>query len=424
MNFHGRASPAPHRDDAGDKEHDRPPGRFPSSPDFWRLWLIGALQFGVRWLDTLAVGIFTYQKTGSAFAVAAIMMLRVLPMALFGMFAGAAADRFEGRSILLVTLGVSCATSSMLALLAWSGHLEIWHVAIATFVAGIIWSSDIPLRRLMIGRVVDPAHMAKAMALDSGASNGARMAGPAIGGAVLATFGIAGCFVVGALMFFVAMMTATGIRYRRPLHMAAPGLIIGSIVAAIRLSARDKSLAGYFSITLIYNLFGLPILSLVPVIGQDHLGLGARGIGILAGMDGVGALFGALALFFVARQAHYARIYVYCTLTYVTALMIMCVAPHPAIAGGALIVAGFGSAGFGVMQSTLILRGAKPEMRALLLGLLTVAIGTGPLGLLQIGLLAEVIGAQRAILVSGCEGLLALFMTRRLWRAIKSEESA
>lgn len=421
MNFHGRAAAL--QNDTGMPQGGGAPGRFPTNPDFWRLWLIGAVQFGVRWLDTLAVGIFTYQKTGSAFVVAIMMILRVLPMALFGMFTGAAADRFEGRTILLTTLCVACATSSTMALLAWSGHLEIWHVAIATFISGTIWSSDIPLRRLMIGRVVDPARMANAMALDSGASNGARMAGPAIGGAVLATFGIAGCFTAGALMFFIAIVTAAGIRYRRPLHTPAPGFIVSNIVAAIKMSARDKGLAGYFAITLIYNLFGLPILSLVPVIGQDHLHLGARGIGILASMDGVGALVGALALFFIARQAHYARIYVYCTLTYVVALMIMCVAPHPLIAGAALIVAGLGSAGFGVMQSTLILRGAKPEMRALLLGLLTVAIGTGPLGLFQIGLLAEAVGAQHAILISGAEGLIALALTRPLWRAIKSRDA-
>ena len=61
--------------------------------------MIGTLQFCVRWLDILVLGIFTYQSTGSAFLVTMLVMLRILPMAIFGAFMGAAADRFEGRTI-------------------------------------------------------------------------------------------------------------------------------------------------------------------------------------------------------------------------------------------------------------------------------------------------------------------------------------
>ncbi len=58
-------------------------------------------------------------------------------------------------------------------------------------------------------------------------------------------------------------------------------------------------------------------------------------------------------------------------------------------------------------------------MRGRILGLISVAIGTGPIGFLQLGLLADAFGAQLAIIISGCEGLLALLLTRRLWREIK-----
>ncbi len=384
------------------------------------MWLIGALQFGVRWLDTLAVGIFAYQTTGSAFVVTMLMMLRMLPIALFGMFTGAAADRFDGRTILLVTLGLCCVTSATMALLAYTGHLAIWHVAIATLIVGTVWSSDIPLRRLMIGRIVGADRMANAMALDAGSSNGARMAGPAIGGVVLAIWGITGCFAVGTVMYLIGFLAAVTIRYRSPARTHAGGVFFGNILAALKLAVRDKSFAGFFSITLIFNLFAFPILSLVPVIGQDHLGLGARGIGLLAAMEGVGALLGATVWFFHARAEHYARIYVYSTIAYAIALMAMAVVPYAALAALALMVAGFGGAGFGIMQSTLIFRGAKPEMRGQLLGLMTVAIGTGPLGLLQVGLLAEAFGAQLAVLISGGEALVAFVLTRGLWRAIRT----
>src|SRR5262245_33311635 len=124
--------------------------RWPSEADFWRLWLIGTVQFGVRWIEMLAIGIFVYQNTGSAFLVTMLTMLRVLPLALFGAFVGAAADLLEGHIVLLLNTLTLLATSVTIALLAYTDHLAIWHLAVATFISGTIWSTDIPLRRLMI----------------------------------------------------------------------------------------------------------------------------------------------------------------------------------------------------------------------------------------------------------------------------------
>src|SRR5262245_26174289 len=70
MNFLGssngndapRAGETAPRDGGGDKR----PGRWPTQPDYWRLWVVGTLQFGIRWLDTLAIAVFAYQHTGSA----------------------------------------------------------------------------------------------------------------------------------------------------------------------------------------------------------------------------------------------------------------------------------------------------------------------------------------------------------------------
>ena len=59
------------------------------SADFWRLWFVGLVVFVVRWVETVAVGVFVYQQTGSPFIVAMMTMLRLLPMGLFGAFLGA-----------------------------------------------------------------------------------------------------------------------------------------------------------------------------------------------------------------------------------------------------------------------------------------------------------------------------------------------
>ena len=74
------------------------------SADFWRLWFVGLVVFVVRWVETVAVGVFVYQHTGSAFIVAMMTMLRLLPMGLFGAFIGAIAERMERRTTLIVVV--------------------------------------------------------------------------------------------------------------------------------------------------------------------------------------------------------------------------------------------------------------------------------------------------------------------------------
>jgi MFS family permease len=396
-----------------------PHGRWPIEPDFWRLWLIGTIQFGVRWFEMLAIGIFVYQDTGSAFLVTLLTMLRVLPLALFGAFVGAAADIFEGRTILLLNTLALLMTSLAIVVLAYTDHLAIWHLGLATFVSGAIWSTDIPLRRLMIGRVVGPDRMAQAMVFDVGSSNATRMAGPALGGAVLAAWGIGGCFALGAVLYLVAILAAAGIRYRNPVSADGPGFLLKNIVDALALVRREKKLVGIFIITLIFNLFAWPCLSLIPVIGKDSLNLGPAGIGLLASMEGVGAITGVLAVYFLGRADYYAKLYVYSVLGYLAALMIFAVLPVASLAGVALLVTGLGGSGFAIAQSTLTFHAAKPEMRGRMLGLLSVSIGSGPIGFLQVGLLADAVGAQLAIIIMGCEGLLALLLTRRFWREIR-----
>jgi MFS family permease len=396
-----------------------PPRRWPSESDFWRLWVIGTVQFGVRWIEMLAVGIFVYQQTGSAFLVTLLTLLRTLPLALFGAFVGAAADRLEGRTVLLLNTLVLLTTSATIAMLAYTDRLAIWHLAVATFISGSMWSTDMTVRRLMIGRVVGAARMGHAMVFDAGSNNVSRMAGPAIGGAVLALWGIQACFALGASMYLVAVVAAAGIRYRNPVPAGAPGLLLRTIFDAVDLARRDRRLLGILAITLIFNLFAWPSLSLIPVIGKDSLNLGPSGVGLLASMEGLGAILGVVTVYFLGRPALYPKLYVYSVLAYLVALTTFAMLPEPSAASLALLIAGAGGSGFAITQSTLAFQSTRPEMRGRILGLLSVAIGTGPIGFLQLGLLADAFGAPLAIVIAGCEGLLALALTRPLWREIR-----
>ena len=389
------------------------------STDFRRLWTIGIVAFAVRWLEMLVVGVFVYQHTGSAFDVALMTMLRMLPMALFGAFIGAWAERIERRSALIGVVLVSLATSVCLAVLAYGGWLHVWHLAVASFVNGVAWAADNPVRRVMIGEVVGSSQMSAAMSIDVGANNASRMLGPTIGGLLLAGIGISGAFTVSVLCYGVALVAAMGLRYRNSTASAAAGgAVLARMLEGLMLVRRDPRLIGTLVITVVYNVFGWPFTSMIPVIGQDSLALGASGIGILASMDGIGAFCGALLIAVYARPVHYTRLYIGGVIGYLVMLIVFALVPSVPLAGAALLLTGLTSSAFSVMQATLIYLAAPAEMRSRLYGVLSVCIGVGPLGFLWLGLLAELIGAPAATALTGVLGLAALVMTRRWWERL------
>src|SRR5580693_7546449 len=105
-------------------------------PDFRRLWLIGLVVFAVRWLEMLVVGVFVYQRTGSAFQVAMMTLLRMAPMVLFGPLIGAYVERLERRRAQVFVSLSMLVTAVVLVALAAAGRLEVWHLALASFCNG------------------------------------------------------------------------------------------------------------------------------------------------------------------------------------------------------------------------------------------------------------------------------------------------
>jgi MFS family permease len=386
--------------------------------DFWRLWYAGMTVFMVRWMETLVMAIFVYQRTGSAFLVAMTQMLRLLPMGMFGAFLGVAADRMERRTGLAIVTVMMAASSGALAVLAWSGDLAVWHIMIACFVNGIGWAADNPVRRVAMGEVVGAEHMGRAMSLDVAANNGSRMIGPTVGGLMLAYVGIGGVFTASVALYATSLIATLLLRYRN-LH-AVPGQIsvLARIAEGLVVARRDPRLVGTLTITIIYNVFAWPFTSLIPVIAQANLHLDDANTGLLQSMDGVGAFLGAVVIAVVVRRSRYKLAYVGGILSYLVAIMVFAMLNHPLPAGAALLAEGFGSSGFSIMQATLVYMYAPPEMRSRMLGVLSVCIGLGPIGFINIGLLADWLGAPMATVVTGIEGLIAMALTFPLWRRI------
>jgi MFS family permease len=389
-----------------------------ANTDFRRLWAVGFVANVVRWLEMLAFALFAFEVTGSAFVVAALTMLRLLPMGLFGAFLGVAADRVERRGALNAIVAISMATSLLLAAMAAFGAVRVWHLALACFINGICWAADNPVRRIMMGDAVGPDRMAAAMSVDIATSNITRVVGPALSGALLAGYGIGGVFWLCAALYGASLVAALGVRGRQRAARAQRASFATSMREGIACLRGDDRLIGVFVITVIFNVFGWPFLSMVPIIGTEHFLLGPQGVGLLASSDGVGGFLGALLIAGLARPAWQGRIYAGAVAVYVVLVIAFASATVVAVAAALLFLIGLVGVGFSVMQTTLVYRCAPEALRARMLGLLSMCIGTGPLAFIYLGLLADLFTPRVGTLLLAVQGVLALIATRRWWQPV------
>ena len=207
------------------------------------------------------------------------------------------------------------------------------------------------------------------------------------------------------------------VRTRMP---ATPGAsaVMARTWESIVIVAKDPRLSAIMLVTIVYNVFAWPFTSMIPVIGRDQLRLGPEGVGLLTSVDGLGAFVGALLLAMWLTPGWHARAYVGGVAVYLLSLIAFALAPEPVSPGLALLVTGLSGAAFSTLQATTVYLAAPVEMRSRIMGVLSVCIGTGPIGFVWLGWLADQIGAPYATALTGVLGLLALAATSPLWRRI------
>ena len=202
------------------------PGRSPlrtlfANPDFRRLWGAGGLTNAMRWLDMLVSGLFTFELTGSAFAVSLVLMARAVPMLLVGALAGAVAESLNRKRLLMAGQVAQVAGALAIAALSFTGALAPWHLFLNGMVGGLAWTNELATRRRMVAETAGPAHIVQAVAIDSMSASTTRMVGPLAGGLFYQTIGVTAAFLVAAACYFAALLQVRGV-----IHIQQPRQLV------------------------------------------------------------------------------------------------------------------------------------------------------------------------------------------------------
>jgi predicted MFS family arabinose efflux permease len=303
-----------------------------------------------------------------------------------------------------------------MAVLTLSGAAGYALVAAATMASGAFWTTDMPVRRRLLVDAVAQNDIAAALGFDNSTMYAARALGPLIGGTTYQFLGIEGIYALIAASYLVCLRLATRIASGSCAAPAArtAGTRFGFLLPPRELLV-DRRFQVIMGVTLVYNLWCFPFVSMVPVIAQKDFGLVPIFVGAMSACDGLGGTFGALIVATLAAERTLFRFYYLGTLAFL--LLVVGLSLHLTVgtAVAVLLMLGLASASFSATQYALIYVIAPPDMRGRATGVLSLFIGSSMFGHYHTGLLFERLGSATAMRLMAIEGTMAMLVLGILW---------
>ena len=261
-------------------------------PLFRSLWIAAVVSYTGTWMQNMGAGWLMTQLSTSPLVVSLVQAAAAIPVFLVVLPAGALADMFDRRRLLLFTQSWMVAAAAILGVLTRLGSVNPWLLLLFTFLMGVGAVMNDPAWQAITPDVVSPERHASAVALNSAGFNVARAVGPALGGLVVAAAGSGWSFLLNAASFFgVILFLYT---WKRAPHTPLPAR---SLPAAIREGFRYVQGAPQVKSVLVrtgaFSIGASSLLALLPVVCQPH---GAQGYGFLLTCFGMGAFAGAAVL--------------------------------------------------------------------------------------------------------------------------------
>jgi MFS family permease len=254
-------------------------------------------------MQSVAQGWLVYQMTGSSLALGAITAAGTIPTIFLMLPAGAITDRVSKRRLMMITQVVMMISALTLAVLTWLKVLQVWQIAALACISGIAQSFDAPARLALTPKLVeDRADLQNAIAMNSMMFNLARVAGPAIGGLILASMGAAWCFAINGVSFLAVLIALAGMKLPNDVgNPPSDRRILAEIGDGLRYVWHQPVVRTLVALIGVTSVFGFSYSVLLPAYATDVLQVDAKGYGMLNAAVGIGALVGSLTVASLSR---------------------------------------------------------------------------------------------------------------------------
>jgi len=384
----------------------------------YRLYFLGQLvSVSGNWMQEIAVAWLVLKLTNSVFALGVSTALQTVPYLFTGVWGGLLADRVPKRRLLICTQVAQLVAPISLWALTVHGTDQVWMVYAIIVFRGFANTVDNPARQSFVSEMVGMDRVVNAVSLNASLVQGGRLVGPAVAAGIIATLGLAACFLVNALtfVFMIAMLLLMRPSELRPAPVTPPGK--GQLRAGLAHAARTPELRLPLALMAIVGPLSLNFTVVLPAIARFTYHGTATTYALMMNFLAAGALVGALLT--ATRTVVTRRMVSWAAVAFGVALAVAASVNTLWIALVAMLAVGAASVTFSASVQSALQLAVEPEMRGRIISLYQIVFkGMTPLGALIIGTLAAVSGA-RSGLVAGAVAALAAG-AGGLWRRGKA----
>jgi MFS family permease len=383
----------------------------------YRLFFVGqAISLTGTWMQGVAQSWLVLKLTNSGSALGIAIALQFLPVLVVAPYGGVLADRFPKRRLLVITQASAAALALALGTLVATGLIRLWMVYVLALALGVVNAIDNPTRQSFVHELVGRDTLRNAVTLNSLEVNLCRVIGPAVAGVLIATVGLAPCFILNGLSYFAVLwclwrMTGSEL-HKSALVKAAKGQIREGF-AYVR---RNPLIMDILLMMAIVGTLTYEFQVTLPLLAKFTFGGDASSYAMLTSATGVGAVFGGL--FTAGRRTASIRGLTLASLGFGITVLAVSVAPTMLVALLGMVLVGVFSIAFTSLTNTILQIESAPTMRGRVMSLWSVAfLGSTLLGAPVIGWIGENVGPRWSIATGGLAALVAAALGAYAMRA-------
>jgi MFS family permease len=354
------------------------------------------------WMQSVAQSWLVYRLTGSVMLLGFVGFAGQIPVFLLAPLGGASADRRDRRRTLVATQAAAMALAFVLAALTLAGRVQVWQVFVIAALLGLVNAFDIPARQAFVVDMVGKDDLINAIALNSSMVNGARIVGPAIAGILVASVGEGWCFFINAASYVAVITGLLMMRVAGRSRVPLAGSALANIVEGFSFVARTAPVRALLLLLGLISLMGMPYAVLMPIFADQILHGGARGLGLLMGASGAGALVGAMSLALRGGVRGLGRWVAISSAGFGVSLILFSHSRSFWLSAALLVPVGLSMMIQMASSNTLIQAMVPDELRGRVMAVYSMMfMGMAPIGALLAGLLANRMGAPNTVALGG-----------------------
>ena len=363
-------------------------------------------------MGTVAAGFAAFALSNSATVLGAFSLAVGIPMLLLSLVGGVVADRAPRRLVLIGTQMMLGIPAAAIAILAFTGHLAVWHLILFGVTQGAAFSFNMPARQAYIAELVGPAMLRSAVTLNNTTMNFARIAGPSAAGALLAVpvLGVGGVFGTMAVLYITVIASLLRLPSSAGQETQPGSGGWTQLVAGLEYIRRTPTLFGLLMLGFLPLLFGLPFQSLLPLFAERVHGVGAPGLGAMSAAVGAGSLVGALVVAAFSRSRRLGQLQVALGVGLGLSLIGFGLTSAFYVALALLVVVGMTSAGYAAVNQTLLMEHTDSQFHGRVMSVFLLSYGAVPFATFPEAWLADLIGGPYAMALAGAMVTLSVLL--------------